>query len=232
MLAYVIPILFPRISSFCIFLFLFPFYILNSLIYFLPLFECIFLYFYKGFIHFFFKGLFHLRKIFYWIFSSFTFQMLSSLLVSASLKYPILLYTIPLLLCGCSSTHTLTPASLPLIPLHWGIYRSFIWPRTSPPIHAWQNDLLLYMQLNPCVLFSWWLSPWELWGNWLVHIFVPPMQAPSAPSALSIALPLGTHTQSNGQLWVSTSVFVRHWQNLPGDSCIMLQSGSTCWHPQ
>jgi hypothetical protein len=32
-----------------------------------------------------------------------------------------------------------------------------------------------------CVLFGWWLCPWEFWGYWLVHIVVPPMglQAPS-----------------------------------------------------
>jgi hypothetical protein len=45
-----------------------------------------------------------------------------------------------------------------------------------------------------CVLFGWWLSPWELWEYWLVHIVVPPMglQAPSGPWVLSLAPPLGT----------------------------------------
>jgi hypothetical protein len=30
--------------------------------------------------------------------------------------------------------HPPTPATLPLIHLHWGIYQAFIGPRTSPPI--------------------------------------------------------------------------------------------------
>jgi hypothetical protein len=39
------------------------------------------------------------------------------------------------------------------------------------------------MQLKPCVLLGWWLSPWELWGVWLVDIVVQPMrlQTPLAP---------------------------------------------------
>jgi hypothetical protein len=45
-----------------------------------------------------------------------------------------------------------------------------------------------------CVFLSWWLSPWELWGYWVVHIVVPPMglQTPSDPWVLSLAPLLGT----------------------------------------
>jgi hypothetical protein len=38
-----------------------------------------------------------------------------------------------------------------------------IGPRTSPPIDSWQGHRLLHMQLEPCVLLCWWLSPWEFW---------------------------------------------------------------------
>jgi hypothetical protein len=61
-----------------------------------------------------------------------------------------------LLLWECPSTHLPTPTSPPSVPLHWGIYRAFIGPRTSP---------LQRMQLEPCVLLCWWLSPWELLGG-------------------------------------------------------------------
>jgi hypothetical protein len=46
----------------------------------------------------------------------------------------------------------------------------------------------------PCILFGWWFSPWELWGVWLVDIVVLLMglQAPSAPSVLSLTPPSGT----------------------------------------
>jgi hypothetical protein len=35
------------------------------------------------------------------------------------------------------------------------------------------------------VFFDWWFSSKELWGDWLVHIDVPPMglQTPSAPGS-------------------------------------------------
>jgi hypothetical protein len=38
--------------------------------------------------------------------------------------------------------------------------------------------------------------------------------------------------QSNGWLWISSSVFVRLCQSLSGDSHIRLPSASTSWHPQ
>jgi hypothetical protein len=64
--------------------------------------------------------------------------------------------------------------------------------KASPPTDTWQCYPLLPMQLEPCVppcvLFVWWLSPWELWGVWLVDIVVLPirLQTPSAPSVLSL----------------------------------------------
>jgi hypothetical protein len=94
--------------------------------------------------------------------------------------------------------HPPTHTSLPSIPLHWGTYRTFIGPRTSPPIDAWQGCRLLHMHLWPWVLLAWWLSHWELWGGggavWLVDITVLPMglQTPSAPSVISLTPLLGT----------------------------------------
>ena len=40
----------------------------------------------------------------------------------------------------------------------------------------------------PGILFGWWFRTWELWGDWLVHIIVPPMglQTFSAPWVLSL----------------------------------------------
>jgi hypothetical protein len=82
------------------------------------------------------------------------------------------------------------------------------------------------MQLEPwvppCVFFGWWFIPRDLCvcggvgGYWLVHIFVPPMRlwTPSAPWVFSLAPSLGTLCLSNGWLWGSTSVFVRHWHSL------------------
>ena len=41
--------------------------------------------------------------------------------------------------------------------------------KASPPIDARQCHPLLHMQLEPwvppCVIFGWWFSPWELWGD-------------------------------------------------------------------
>jgi hypothetical protein len=71
-------------------------------------------------------------------------------------------------------------------------------PRASPTIDDQLGHPLLHIHLEPwvppCVLFGWWFSPWELWGYWLVHIIVPPMelQTPSTPWVLSLTSSLGT----------------------------------------
>ena len=77
-------------------------------------------------------------------------------------------------------------------------HRTFSGPRVSSPVNARQGHPLLHMHLEP------WIPPWVLFGGglvpgnsvgyWFVHIVVPPMglQAPSAPSVLSLAPPLGT----------------------------------------
>ena len=44
------------------------------------------------------------------------------------------------------------------------------------------------MQLEPCILLCWWLSPWELWGVWLADIVVLSvgLQYPLTPYVLSL----------------------------------------------
>lgn len=98
------------------------------------------------------------------MFSLVTFQILSIPFPSfpPSRKHPII-SSLPLLLWGCSSIHPPTPTSLLSIPLHWGIYRAFIGPRTSPPIDAWEGHHLLHMGPESSVLLGWLISPWELW---------------------------------------------------------------------
>jgi hypothetical protein len=133
-------------------------------------------------------------------------------------REPPITSSLPLLQWGYSSTHPPNPTSPPSIPLHWGIYQAFIGPRTSPPIDAWQGHPLLHIQLEPWVpswvLLCWWLSPWELWGIWLVDIVVPLMGVanpfnsfrPFSNSPIGGPPPL-----SNGWLRASTSLFVRLW---------------------
>jgi hypothetical protein len=137
-----------------------------------------------------------LSFFFYWIFSLFTFQMLS--LSWFLLQNPPIPSSLPLLLWGCSPTHLPAPTFLPWhSPTlgHW----TFTRPRAASPIDFQQGHPLLHTWLEPWippyVLFgSWFSSPWELWGVWLVDIIVLPMglQTPSAPSVLSLTPPLGT----------------------------------------
>jgi hypothetical protein len=100
-------------------------------------------------------------------------------------------YPLPLL------TNPPTPASWPRHSPILG-HTAFTGPKASSAINDRLGHPLLHMQLEPwvplCILFGWWLSPWELWGYWLVHIVVPPMglQTPSAPWVLSLAPSLGT----------------------------------------
>jgi hypothetical protein len=113
--------------------------------------------------------------------------MLSPFLVSSP-KIP---YTLP-----CSPTHPLQLPG-PGIPPILG-HRIFARPRASPSIDSQLGHPMLHMQLEtlvpPCVLFDWWYSPRDLWGNWLVHIVVPPigLKTPSDLWVLSLAPSLGT----------------------------------------
>jgi hypothetical protein len=103
-------------------------------------------------------------------------------------------------------TNPPTPASWPW---HSPILgpRTFIGPRASPPVCMYVcSNPLLHMQLEtrvpPCVFFGWCFNPRELWGYWLVHTVVLPMdlQTPSAPWVLSLLLHWGPCAPSNGWL--------------------------------
>jgi hypothetical protein len=114
-----------------------------------------------------------------------------------------------------SASMRVLPPTTPAYPL-WHSptlgHQAFTGPRASPPIDALQGHPLLHMRLEPwvppCVLFGWWFSLWELWGNWLIHIVVPSMWP-----LLSLLQLLYWElcTQANDWLRASTSVFVRHW---------------------
>jgi hypothetical protein len=113
-------------------------------------------------------------------------------------------------------------------------HRAFTGLRASPRIDAGQDHPLLHIQVEswvaPCVLLSWWFSPWEPGrGVWLVDIIFLPvgLQTPSAPSVLSLTPPLRTPLRilcSDQYLAASIS--------LSGDGYIRLLSTSTSWHPQ
>jgi hypothetical protein len=124
------------------------------------------------------------------MFSLFILQNLSPFLISPP-KAP---YSFPP--SPSSLTHPF-PASLTWHSPTLG-HRAVTRPRTSPLIDVPQGRAMLHMPLEPwdppCVPFGWWFSPWELWGNWLDHIVVPPMglQTLSVPYILSLAPPLGT----------------------------------------
>jgi hypothetical protein len=49
---------------------------------------------------------------------------------------------------------------------------AFTRPGASPPIDGYPLlHLLVESWVTPCVLFGWWFSPWELWGqgpDWLI----------------------------------------------------------------
>ena len=109
---------------------------------------------------------------FSWIFYLFTFQMLSPFPVSP-LETPILCSLLPLFLWGC-----FPPPASPLWLSPTLGHRAFTRPRAAPTIDVWQGHLLhmwLKPWVRPCVLFGWWFSPRELWGQggvWLVDIVV------------------------------------------------------------
>ena len=134
----------------------------------------------------------------------------------------------PMLLWGCLLPHPPTHTHLPALAFPYTGTLSL--PRTKGLSCHWcQSDPLLHMRLEPwippCVLFGWWLSSWEFWRYWLVHIVVLPMglPTPSAPSVLFLTPPLGDLPSPVA----SASVFVRFWQSRSEGSYIRLLSAST-----
>jgi len=109
--------------------------------------------------------------IFYWIFSLFTFQMLSPFPVSPQ-ETPIS-RPLPLLLWGCSPTHPPTPASPPWHSPTLG-HLAFTGPRASPFTDDRHCCPLLHMWLEPwvppCVLFGWVLVPGSSRGSQLFRV--------------------------------------------------------------
>ena len=64
--------------------------------------------------------------------------------------------------------------------------------------------------LPPCILFSSWISPWELWVVQFVDIvLLMGLQSTSAPSVLSLALPLGSPGLTQW-LAVSICIYIGH----------------------
>jgi hypothetical protein len=130
---------------------------------------------------------------YYYLFSLFTFQMLSPFLVS-SLKIP---YAPLLPAPQPTHSHFLAWPS-PILG-----HRIFARPRASPPIDGQVGHPLLHMQLEtwipPCVFFDWQFSPREFWGYWLVHTVVLPigLQTPSALWVLFLAPSLETTGSPN-----------------------------------
>jgi hypothetical protein len=93
-------------------------------------------------------------------------------------------------------THWLPPPC-PGISLHWGILTWNLHRTKGFSSHWCPRRPSFAMQLEPwvtpCVLFSWWFSPWELSGVWLVIIVLPMgLQTPSAPSVLYLISPSET----------------------------------------
>jgi hypothetical protein len=113
-------------------------------------------------------------------------------------------------------------------------HQAFTGPRASPLIDARYGHPLLHIQLEPWVppgaFFVGCLVPGTR-GVWLVDSVLPMgLQIPSAPSVIPLTPPLRPHAQSEGWLQAFTSLLVRVWKSLSGDSYIRLLSEITSWH--
>jgi hypothetical protein len=142
--------------------------------------------------------------------------------------------SLPLLLWGCSSTHSPTPTSLLSFPLHWDIYCTFIRTKTSPP--------LMHDKAILCYICSWGhlysfidgLVSWNSGGSdWLILLFfLWGCKSLQLLQSFLQFLHWRPHVQSNGWLQASASVFVSLWHGLSGDSHIRLFWACTFWHPK
>jgi hypothetical protein len=118
-----------------------------------------------------------MTAFFYWIFSLFTFQMISPFQVSP----PEILYFIPAPHASMRvlpPPHPLTPAFLP-----WHSptqeHRTPSGPRAASATDIQQCHALPHLWLKPwvppCVFFNWWSTPRELQGIWAVDTISAPM---------------------------------------------------------
>jgi hypothetical protein len=108
-------------------------------------------------------------------------------------------------------------------------------PRASLSTIVQQGHPLSNMHPEPwvpsCVFVGWWSSDWEPCEVWPVDTVALSIGLISFSPFSNISI-WEPHTHSNGWLPEMTSVFVRLWQSLSGDSHIRLPSASTSWHPQ
>jgi hypothetical protein len=74
------------------------------------------------------------------------------------------------------------------------------------------------MQTEPRVLCGWWFSPWELWEVWLVDIIVLPMGVQNPFYFVSPFSNSSFGDPTLSPMVGCTSVFVRFWQDLSGDT--------------
>jgi hypothetical protein len=129
--------------------------------------------------------------------------------------------------------HPPTHSHLPALkfPIHWGIMPSLdqgllllLMPDKAKLCYicGWRHGSLhVYSLVGGLVLESsgesgWLILLFFLWGCKLLHLLQSFLQL----------LHCGPRAQSNGWLWASTSVVVRLWQGLSGDSYIQLLSSS------
>jgi hypothetical protein len=103
----------------------------------------------------------HFFPFFYWIFSLFTFQMLSPFSISPPQPpYPMPPPPASMRVFPHLPTHPLSSPH-PGIPLHWGIKLS----QDQGPLLPLMPDKAIFCYICDFsyVLFGWWFSSWELW---------------------------------------------------------------------
>ena len=135
-------------------------------------------------------------------------------------------------LWGCSPSHPPTPTSLPLHSPTLGIERSqdkrhlLLMPDCY--IHG-QSHGSLHVHFLVCGPV-----PRSNGGPGKLTLLLSPtgLQSPSAPSVPLPISPSGILCSVQWLALTSTSVFVRLWKSLSGDSHIRLPSASTSQHPQ
>ena len=133
-------------------------------------------------------------------------------------------------------SHLLTPNSHPTTHPPWPSptleYQTSSGPMVASPTDIQQGQPLPYIWpepwVPPCVFFSWWSSPWELWGIWPVDTYSSHRSAtPSALSVPSLTPPLGSPLSVQ---WLAVNIHLCIC--LSGDSHIRLPSASTFQNPQ
>jgi hypothetical protein len=167
-------------------------------------------------------------KSLFWIFSLFILHLFSTFQVSPwETPYPISHLLISMRVLFHPSPPAFPPWHSPTLG-----HVTLSCPKAFPPTDVQQGRPLPHMWpepwVPPCVLISWWTSPWELQGSGQLTLLLPPWGC-KPPQFLSVPSPTPPPGTPRSVQWLAVRLclcFCQVLASLSGDNHIRLLSAS------